>query len=510
MKTKRILSFVMASLMTLTCFFAILPMKASAAYSESTVGTTVLPKDTVKKIVEAAYKYEYETAEEMLAFELSEGYLDSVAYRDADGSLLYTLYVNRYTGVIYYKNEKTGQILTSNPMDIGAVTKGKTDENKTAMQLYSQLIISYSEIATSTSREYNSTRDAAVRAQISVNAIKNGLRVNYILGNTASRYLLPGMLKAEAFEEKILVPISEKYEELLESYCREAYPDADFTFLDGYTLKSGKELEIRTNGYIDTEAALQDYLMDTQRYFKNVPNGKVVQSLNTSLRAFVIKYALQNPQVYIDQLNDDNPRNDKIAQTMLDDMYKRYPITKDGIAVYVFDNTVTSGNRANFAKTISTYCPSYSFSDMYSDERDVGYVAEVEQNAIFRVALEYSFADDGSLLVRLPANSITYDSTLYHVTSISSLPYFGAGDMNGKDGYIFYPDGSGAIVDFADFYNSTKKTALSLSSSIYGQDFAYSKISGQHREQITLPVFGLVGETKRGASTVSSTGSDTV
>lgn len=510
MKTKRILSFVMASLMTLTCFFAILPMKASAAYSESTVGTTVLPKDTVKKIVEAAYKYEYETAEEMLAFELSEGYLDSVAYRDADGSLLYTLYVNRYTGVIYYKNEKTGQILTSNPTDIGAVTKGKTDENKTAMQLYSQLIISYSEIATSTSREYNSTRDAAVRAQISVNAIKNGLRVNYILGNTASRYLLPGMLKAEAFEEKILVPIIEKYEELLESYCREAYPDADFTFLDGYTLKSGKELEIRTNGYIDTEAALQDYLMDTQRYFKNVPNGKVVQSLNTSLRAFVIKYALQNPQVYIDQLNDDNPRNDKIAQTMLDDMYKRYPITKDGIAVYVFDNTVTSGNRANFAKTISTYCPSYSFSDMYSDERDVGYVAEVEQNAIFRVALEYSFADDGSLLVRLPANSITYDSTLYHVTSISSLPYFGAGDMNGKDGYLFYPDGSGAIVDFADFYNSTKKTALSLSSSIYGQDFAYSKISGQHREQITLPVFGLVGETKRGASTVTSTGSDTV
>lgn len=507
MKTKRIISFVMASLLTLTCFFAILPMKASAAYSESTVSSTVLPTDTVKKIVEAAYKYEYETAEEMLDYELSEGYLDSVVYRDADNSPLYTLYVNRYTGVIYYKNEKTGQILTSNPTDIGAVTKGKNDENKTAMQLYSQLIISYTEIATSTSREYNSTRDAAVRAQISVNAIKNGLRVNYILGNTASRYLLPGMLKAEAFEEKILVPMIERYEELLETYCRDAFPDADFTFLDGYTLSSGKELEIRTNGYIDTEAALQDYLMDTQKYYKSVPNGKAVQTLNTSLRAFVIKYALQNPQVYIDQLNDDNPRNDKIAQAMLDDMYKRYPITKDGVAVYVFDSTVTSGNRANFAKTISTNCPSYTFSDMYADEREVGYVAEVEQNAIFRVALEYSFADDGSLLVRLPANSITYDSTLYHMTSISSLPYFGAGDMDGKDGYIFYPDGSGTIVDFSDFYNSTKKSALSLSSSVYGQDYAYSKVSGQHREQITLPVFGMVSEGKRGAS-VTTTGTE--
>lgn len=504
MKNKRILSFVMASLMTLTCFFAILPMKASAAYSESTVSGTVLPTDTVKKIVEDAYKYEYETAEEMLAYELSQGYLDSVAYRDADGSSLYTLYVNRYTGVIYYKNEKTGQILTSNPTDIGTVTKGKSDENKTAMQLYSQLIISYTEVATSTSREYNSTRDAAVRAQISVNAIKNGLRVNYILGNTASRYLLPGMLKAEAFEEKILVPMIERYEELLETYCREAYPDADFTFLDGYTTTAGKELQVRTSGYIDTEAALQDYLMDTQKYYRNVPNGKAVQSLNTSLRAFVIKYALQNPAVYLEQLNDDNPRNDKIAQAMLDDMYKRYPITKEGTAVYVFDTTVTSGNRANFAKTISTYAPSYSFSDMYADEREVGYVAETEQNAIFRVALEYSFADDGSLLVRLPANSITYDSTLYHMTSVSSLPYFGAGDMDGKDGYIFYPDGSGTIVDFSDFYNDTKKSSLSLSSSVYGQDYAYSKVSGQHREQITLPVFGMVGEVKKGASVTTT------
>ncbi len=502
MKLKRILSFVMASLMTLTCIFAILPMKASAAYSESTVGSTTLPTDTVKAIVEAAYKYEYKTAEEMLAYEESKDYLDKAIYRDADGAPFYSLYVNRYTGVIYYKNEKSGQILTSNPTDVYSVTRNKNDNNNTANQLYSQLIIAYTEIATSSSREYNSTRDAALRGQISVSAIKDGLRVNYILGNTANRYLLPGMIKAESFEDKILIPLIERYEEMLEDYCREAYPDADFTFLDGYTLKSGTELEIRTNGYIDTESALMDYLADTQRFYKDdVSAKKIVGALNTAIRSLMNQekgYSLQNPKDYLNRLEADE--TDSIAQAMLEKMYKDYPITKEGYAIYIFNPKATSGTRATYARTITSYCPTYSFAEMYADEREIGYVAETEQNAVFRVALEYTFAEDGSLLVRLPANSVTYDSTLYHVTSISSLPYFGAGDMDGKDGYIFYPDGSGTIVDFSDFYNDTKKSSISMTSSIYGQDFAYSKVSGQHREQITLPVYGMVGEVGRGAS----------
>ena len=109
MKLKRILSFVMASLMTLTCIFAILPMKASAAYSESTVGSATLPTDTVKEIVEATYKYNYKTAEEMLAYEESKHYLDKATYRAADGTPLYSLYVNHYTGVIYYKMSTRSQ-----------------------------------------------------------------------------------------------------------------------------------------------------------------------------------------------------------------------------------------------------------------------------------------------------------------------------------------------------------------------------------------------------------------
>lgn len=506
MKTKRILSFVMASVLTLTGIFAILPTRASAAYSESTVDVGTLPAEQVKAIVEACYAYNYASAEEMLAYEAGQGYLDSVGYRAADGTPLYTLYVNRYTGVIYYRNEQSGQILTSNPTDIGA-DRNVDDSNK--MILFSQLIVAYTEIATSKTGEYNSMRDAAVRAQISVSAIKDGLRVNYILGNTANRYLLPGMILAESFEEKILVPMIERYAELLETYCRADFPDADFTFLDGYTKRNGSQIdedEIRVGGYIDAEDALVQYLADTQYYYTHLsdrtnPGADIVKSLNTALRTLMNDraYSLQNPKYYLAQLEDEDKTNDAIAEMMLEKMYKNYPITKEGKSIYVFNPSTSSGNRATFAKTITTYCPSYTFSEMYADEREVGYVAETEQNALFRVALEYTFAEDGSLLVRLPANSITYDSTLYHVTSISSLPYFGAGDME-KDGYIFYPDGSGTVVDFSDFYDGTTRSSIALTSSVYGQDFAYSKVSGQHREQVTLPVYGMVSEVGRGAS----------
>ena len=47
----------------------------------------------------------------MLVYELEKGYLDSVDSKDK----MYSIYVNRYTGVMYYVNNLTGQILMSNP-----------------------------------------------------------------------------------------------------------------------------------------------------------------------------------------------------------------------------------------------------------------------------------------------------------------------------------------------------------------------------------------------------------
>ena len=63
--------------------------------------------------------------------------------------------------------------------------------------------------------------------------------------------------------------------------------------------------------------------------------------------------------------------------------------------------------------------------------------------------LEYTLSEDG-LVVSLPANGIRFDETLYKLQNITLLPYMGAGTYT-NDGYTFIPDGSGALMDYADF-----------------------------------------------------------
>lgn len=61
------------------------------------------------------------------------------------------------------------------------------------------------------------------------------------------------------------------------------------------------------------------------------------------------------------------------------------------------------------------------------------------------VTIEYTLEDD-QLVVRLPVDKIREES-LYALTTIELLPYLGASDDN-VDGYLFYPDGSGAITTY--------------------------------------------------------------
>ena len=132
---------------------------------------------------------------------------------------------------------------------------------------------------------------------------------------------------------------------------------------------------------------------------------------------------------------------------------------------------------------------------MYRDEQRFGYVYKHVSRPVFRCALEYTFNEDGTLCVSLPANSIAFDESTYILRSITPLKYFGAATLDivnekgNRDGYIFYPDGSGAVISFNDF-----KT-VDIFAPIYGIDHAYSDIetlTGDYREQITMPVYGAV------------------
>jgi len=507
MNIKRILSTALLAVMLFTTIVAAIPFNASAAYSESSAaaGGSVpagfeeanLNSDELEAYMAEYLKYNFDSASEMLNYELECGYL---YYANSPGKN-YTMFINKYTGFVYYVNNVTGQILTSNPIN-PASAAGSEDREV----LMSQVLVKFAELDNSTNySEYNSVKWAASRAQISVSAISGGLRVNYTLGDTTARFLLPGRATAEQFESTILLPILDSFIALMEEYCTEDYPDVDFDFVDNADYFA---YEYGCINY-STSNGLKRYLSDMQKIYQKVlkttsAEYKQIDAIRVALLQISGSYALNAPEKYI---------GDDRYQSLLETMYKDYPITKDGTAIYVYSGAALAEVKRPLANLIKEYCKEYTFALMYEQEKECGYVDDSAQKPVFRCALEYTFNSDGSLSVRLPASSITFDETVYTLDRITPLQYFGGANMT-NDGYVFYPDGSGTVIDFNDFYGDTKTIGIVLEAPLYGIDYCYSSIDGiagiSHREQVTMPVYGVVNEVKASEATTLATGKETV
>lgn len=114
----------------------------------------------------------------------------------------------------------------------------------------------------------------------------------------------------------------------------------------------------------------------------------------------------------------------------------------------------------------------------------------------FSVPIEYSL-DGPNLLVRIPAKDIVYpvdvedsigEKYSYPLLKIRLMEYFGAAD-NESTGYIFVPDGSGALI----YLNNGRLSASAYNEPVYGIDNALETLEEKRRypETIRLPVFGL-------------------
>ena len=511
MKLNKILSSALLVVMIFTSFAALIPVKAEAAYVSTESGSATKTESEIVQIVEYALNnYKFETAEEMLAYELENGYLDSIT---SNG---YTVYVNKYTGVLYYKNNLTGQILTSNP----TYYDSKVSDAYRKL-LLSQIEIKFSEISKNSSETYNSTVWAALRAQISTEFISDGIRVNYTIGDTTTRYLLPGRMKADKYEALILKPMLEKIVSCMEEYCvvegEEYNGEYDIFNNPEYNVEEGTDsAKKRTNvyykGYLNSRA-IKTYLTSIEKIYtkvlaKNSPELKELSVLKKDITTMLSLYTLKNPGEY----DTEELKTDAVYQNLIDSFYtlENGDIAEDLSAMYVYkvgeiSDKVKSDDSICFRK----YCGSYTIVEMYADEKECRYVDAASQKPTFRCALEYSIDEDGALSVRLPASSISFDDTVYNLESITTLKYFGAGDMT-NDGYIFYPDGSGTVLEFEDVYNDVDKFSANLAGNIYGNDYCYSNITGAHREQISMPVFGIVNDDKANATTTQLFGVDKV
>ena len=508
MKLNRILSTVIIFVMLFTSIVAVFPVGALAAEGSSTVTVDMLDdseiltdETVVKGIANSALNYKFNTAEEMLNYELAQNYLVSCATEK------FTVYVNVYTGFVYYKNNLTGQILTSNPIDPGAIY----DEN-TKTKLMSQLELTFKNRNDNSSDTFfTSMQWIKSGSFLSVSEITGkGISVQYTLGEANTNFIAPVAVIYESFMSDIIDPMFDKFAQIMREGCGDFNQDdinavlknLNDTTYSNYKSFSSYDIGENNSAY-DGEntknklkvTAVQSIVAAMQAYA-----GSVVS--DSDKKAEITEYADAIRTVFVEYNIVDKagfPPNRPMLSAV-----------ENGKTVFLMKNSTELVSKQIINKALRTAVPTYSIEAVRVHEQACGYETEEIITPTFNCEINYTLDANGILNVEIPVSPdvFTFNSARYSLTSFTPLKYFGAGNMD-NDGYIFYPDGSGTIVEFEDFYygSSSGKSNpnIGVDADIYGNDFVYSEITGAHREQISMPVFGIVNDVKSNQSTVPYT-----
>ncbi len=153
--------------------------------------------------------------------------------------------------------------------------------------------------------------------------------------------------------------------------------------------------------------------------------------------------------------------------------------------IYVLKTSATKRNKEDLEKYFRE-C-GYTYEQMDKDYEELDYISQAEQFPCFSVMMNY-YLEDGALKVDIPAGDISYDRDSFILTQLRIMPFLGAG-MVGEEGYVFIPDGSGALVPFN---NDGKISAVYTANRTYGPDGAEAKIDrGSNYYEYRNPVFGI-------------------
>ena len=370
------------------------------------------------------------------------------------------LYINPETAEIAVVEVADGTVWYSNPPNRDREETVARGASKNA--LGAQLLLTYfTQIgAEVTLDSYN---ESAVFDQIEIHPIENGIRVEYTIGQEwTDDAFVPNLMTKARFEEEILSRASEKQRE---------------TLLDLYTM-------------IWFEEAPEDY----QRVSVTQVNK---ERLLGSLTLMADEKALARRNAKRDLYN--NLFDHIVART---DVSRRSDITPEIMEIftsqplYMLGTRVSRWDREEIAEIMRDI--GFTPYDRAVDLEYFGFPELLPNHRVFHVAIEYQL-DEGDLVVRIPVRDIEYpvdainpeDQEAPPVTlpvySVSLLPHFGAAGRD-DDGYLFVPDGPGALI----YLNNGKTTAPVANILVYGRDGAINR-----DEQLRLlvesvmPVFGM-------------------
>lgn len=155
----------------------------------------------------------------------------------------------------------------------------------------------------------------------------------------------------------------------------------------------------------------------------------------------------------------------KLSQSVKDGYLKNYPGLNEH-DFYILRGVVDREKRMLEDIIRQT---EYTVEDMEEDLANSGYVEEEAVAALFKMSM-YVELDHGDLKITVPAGMVSYDETEFHLAKFRLLNYFGAGTYD-QDGYLFIPDGSGALIQYNKY---GLKKILYTTNSVYGTDYSLS------------------------------------
>lgn len=130
----------------------------------------------------------------------------------------------------------------------------------------------------------------------------------------------------------------------------------------------------------------------------------------------------------------------------------------------------------------------YTAEDLAQDNAENQVETAEEKDYSILLSMEYRLDESGMLSVRIPQESILYDSRRLVLTEIAMLPYFGAAGA-GEEGYMFVPDGAGALI----YLNNGKTGTSYFQKAYYTRDRSLAAEEPEHTDDydMLLPVYGL-------------------
>lgn len=374
------------------------------------------------------------------------------------------LYVNPENTEIVVLDKRTDTLWYSNPPN--RATEETVARGVALQQVGSQFSISYFTPGDNV-RYLNNRADSVAFGQYEIKPIDQGVRIEYTLGKRwDDASYLPVMISKERFETLILANLSDRFDQKL--------------FQDSFELV---KLEKAPAGY----EPLEIYRIDKEAVFGEYTLVSPGRNLNETQKKELI-------ELVVDQVVSNRS-----------DIADRRGVLQDDLSqlrdqeTYVLKNRIRAWDREDMIELLKQI--GYTPEDVAVDHLANNLAEPSENYRTFDVVVEYTINED-NLVVRVPLDEVEFpenvlDETGARVTlplySISLLEYFGAGSSS-DEGYLFVPDGSGAIA----YFNNGKIGSPAYQDQIYGADSALNPRRDRttFSEQIHLPVFGAKHEDK--------------